>query len=238
MLPDFSRTALLIGSDGLARLAGSSVLLAGVGGVGGYVAEALVRAGLGKLTLVDGDLIQPSNINRQIHTLDSTIGKPKVHVMAQRLLQINPSLVCNPIQTVLTPENLPKLVSAEYDLVLDAIDSFAAKLALLKHCHSLQIPVVASMGAAGRLDPTRVKLSDIAESNGCRLARKLRKELRRCGVASGIRVVYSDEQPRDDYLGQAESEGERRPLGSVSFLPATFGLFMAAEGVRLLLADS
>lgn len=238
MLPDFSRTALLIGNDGLARLAGSSVLLAGIGGVGGYAAEALVRAGLGKLTLVDGDLIQPSNINRQIHTLDSTIGKPKVHVTAQRLLQINPGLVCNPIQTVLTPENLPELVSAEYDLVLDAIDSFTAKLALLKHCHSLQIPVVASMGAAGRLDPTRVKLADIAESNGCRLARKLRKELRSCGVSSGIRVVYSDEQPLDDYLGQAESEGERRPLGSISFLPATFGLFMAAEGVRLLLADS
>lgn len=233
--PFLSRTALLTGAEGLTQLASARLLLAGVGGVGSYAAEALVRAGIGQLTLVDGDRIHPSNCNRQLHALQGTVGLPKVEVMVQRMMQINPALISSAHQVVLTPENIPSLITPDYSMVLDAIDSFPAKLALLRHCIAMKIPVVSSMGAAGKLDPTRVKLGDLMDSHGCRLARKLRKELRKCGIERGVTVVYSDEQVADGYLGCQEQAGERRPLGSISYLPAIFGLFMASAAIRQLL---
>ncbi len=235
----FSRTALLVGTEGLACLADCRVLAAGIGGVGSYAVEALARAGIGQLTLVDGDTIHPSNINRQLHALTSTIGQPKVAVMAERLQQINPDLQLTPLQMLVTPENVADLLAPGYDLVLDAIDTFSAKLALLQRCVECQLPVISSMGAAGKLDPTRVAIADIGESQGCRLARKLRKQLRRQGIEQGITVVYSDEPCRDGRFGEAEKDttDTRRALGSISFLPGTFGLFMAAEAIRLLLAE-
>ena len=232
----FSRTALLIGDDGLARLTASRVLVAGVGGVGSYAVEALARAGVGSLTLVDGDTIHPSNSNRQLHALTTTVGRPKVEVMAERLLQINPDLQVTTRQELITPDNVPALLEPGFDLVLDAIDSFSAKLALLQNCVERQIPVISSMGAAGKLDPTRIQIADIADSQGCRLARKLRKELRRGGVSNGVTVVYSDEPCSLERLGEPEAEGERRPLGTISYLPAAFGLFMASEAIKRLLA--
>ncbi len=231
----FSRTALLIGDDGLARLTASRVLVAGVGGVGSYAVEALARAGVGSLTLVDGDTIHPSNSNRQLHTLTTTVGRPKVRVMAERLLQINPDLQVTTRQELITPDNVPALLEPGFDLVLDAIDSFSAKLALLQNCVEHQTPVISSMGAAGKLDPTRIRIVDIADSQGCRLARKLRKELRRSGISTGVTVVYSDEPCRLECLGEPEAEGERRPLGTISYLPATFGLFMASVAIKRLL---
>ncbi|MDK9718614.1 MAG: tRNA threonylcarbamoyladenosine dehydratase [Trichlorobacter sp.] len=231
----FSRTALLIGDAGLQRLAAARVLVAGVGGVGSYAVEALVRAGVGTLTLIDSDTVQTSNINRQLHALTTTLGRAKVEVMAERLLQINPGLRVTPLQELITPDNVPVLLVPGYDLVLDAIDTLSAKLALLQNCLERQIPVISSMGAAGKLDPTRIKISDIADSQGCRLARKLRKELRRGGIASGVTVVYSDEPCSLERLGEPEAEGERRPLGTISYLPAAFGLFMASEAIKRLL---
>jgi tRNA A37 threonylcarbamoyladenosine dehydratase len=228
----FSRTALLIGDAGLQRLAAARVLVAGVGGVGSYAVEALARAGVGSLTLVDSDTVHPSNINRQLHALTTTVGQPKVEVMAERLLQINPGLQVTPLQELITPDNVPVLLVPGYDLVLDAIDTLAAKLALLQNCVERRIPVISSMGAAGKLDPTRIKISDIAESQGCRLARKLRKELRRGGISSGVTVIYSDEPCSLERVGEPEAEGERRPLGTISYLPATFGLFMASEAIK------
>lgn len=235
MKADFSRTALLIGDDGLQRLAASRVLVAGVGGVGSYAVEGLARAGAGSLTLIDGDTIHPSNSNRQLHALTSTIGQAKVAVMTERLWLINPGLQVTQLQELITPDNVADLLDPGYDLVLDAIDTFNAKLALLQGCVERRIPVISSMGAAGKLDPTRIQIADIADSQGCRLARKLRKELRRGGVSSGVTVVYSDEPCRTDRLGEPEAEGERRPLGSISYLPATFGLFMVSEAIRQLL---
>lgn len=235
MKADFSRTALLIGDDGLQRLAASRVLVAGVGGVGSYAVEGLARAGAGSLTLIDGDTIHPSNSNRQLHALTSTIGQAKVAVMTERLRLINPGLQVTQLQELITPDNVAVLLDPGYDLVLDAIDTFNAKLALLQGCVERRIPVISSMGAAGKLDPTRIQIADIADSQGCRLARKLRKELRRGGVSSGVTVVYSDEPCRTDRLGEPEAEGERRPLGSISYLPATFGLFMVSEAIRQLL---
>ncbi|MCE1227025.1 MAG: tRNA threonylcarbamoyladenosine dehydratase [Geobacteraceae bacterium] len=233
----FSRTSLLIGDAGLQRLAAARVLVAGVGGVGSYAVEALARAGIGTLTLVDSDTVQASNINRQLHALTTTLGKAKVAVMAERLLQINLGLLITPRQELITPDNVPALLEPGYDLVLDAIDSLNAKLALLQNCVERQIPVISSMGAAGKLDPTRIRISDIADSQGCRLARKLRKELRRSGISSGVTVIYSDEPCNLERLGEPEAEGERRPLGTISYLPAAFGLFMASEAIRRLLPD-
>lgn len=232
----FSRTSLLLGDDSFNTLVSARVLLVGVGGVGSYAAEALARAGLGSLTLIDGDVVQASNINRQLHALTTTIGQPKVAVMAERLQQINPSLRIIPLQLVVTPENIPQLLAEPYDLVLDAIDSFDAKLALISGCVERDIPVIASMGAAGKLDPARVRCADLAESQGCRLARKLRKLLRREGITNGVRVIYSDEAFTSHGFGEKEPEGDaRRPMGSISYLPAMFGLQLAAEAVRLLL---
>lgn len=233
----FSRTTLLLGDEGVARLANARILLVGVGGVGSHAAEALVRAGVGSMTLIDGDVVQPSNINRQLHALMSTVGQPKVEAMAERLLQINPSLAITSCFLRVTPENIEQLLAHGYDLVLDAIDSFAAKKGLLLACVNAGIPVLSSMGAAGRLDPSHVKLADLSKSQGCRLARKLRKELKKAGVASGVTVVYSDEQLPEVSLGEVEEgEDSRRPLGSISYMPAIFGFTLAAGAIRLILA--
>lgn len=231
----FSRTALLVGEAGLERLTAARVAVIGIGGVGSYAAEALARAGVGNLTLLDGDVVQASNINRQLHALTSTVGQAKTVIMAERLLQINPELQIVHQQVVLTPDNAGALLACGYDLVLDAIDSFSAKVALIQGCLAAGIPVISSMGAAGKLDPARVQLADISASHGCRLARKLRKELRRRGIARGVTVVYSDEPCQFEQLGQPETGGDsRRPLGSISYLPAIFGLHMAAAAVRRL----
>jgi len=232
----FSRTAQLVGDDGLSRLAASQVLVAGIGGVGSYAAEALARAGVGSLTLIDGDTIHSSNINRQLHALTTTVGKSKVAVMAERLMQINPNLKVTSLQVLITPETVPDLLVTGYDLVLDAIDTFSAKLALVKYCVEHRVSVISSMGAAGKLDPTRIQIADVADSHGCRLARKLRKELRRNGISSGVTVVYSNEPCMTEQLGSADSIGDtRRPLGSISYLPASFGLFMAGAAIKRLL---
>lgn len=234
--PGFSRTALLIGNEGLERLAAARVAVVGIGGVGSYAAEALARAGVGSMTLIDSDTVQAGNLNRQLHALTTTIGQPKVVVMAERLQLINPALQATPCRLQVTPDNVAELLLPGYDLVLDAIDSFAAKLALIKACLADGTAILSSMGAAGKLDPTRVRIADIADSHGCRLARKLRKELRRSGISTGVTVAYSDESCRLEQSGEPEGGGDpRRPLGSISYLPATFGLFLAAEAVRRLL---
>jgi tRNA A37 threonylcarbamoyladenosine dehydratase len=230
----FSRTVLLIGEEAVNRLAAAKVAVIGVGGVGSHAAEALVRAGVGSILLVDSDRIQTSNINRQLHATVQTVGLPKVDVMADRLLQINPSLDITSLFMRVTPENLDQLLANGYDLVLDAIDSFAAKKGLILACVAAGIPVLSSMGAAGRVDPSHVRLADLSKSQGCRLARKLRKELKKAGVASGVTVVYSDEQPPETFLGEVEEGEDRRPLGSISFMPAIFGFTLAAEAIRLL----
>jgi len=232
----FSRTAQLIGDDGLSRLSAARVLVAGIGGVGSYAIEALARAGVGNLALVDSDTVHPSNINRQLHALRTTVGQPKVLVMTERLLQINPDLQVTTVQVLITPDNVSDLLEPGYDLVLDAIDTFSAKLALVKICVERQTPVISSMGAAGKLDPTRIQIADIADSHGCRLARKMRKELRHNGISSGVTVVFSDEPCMTEQLGIADINGDtRRPLGSISYLPASFGLFMAGVAIKRLL---
>jgi tRNA A37 threonylcarbamoyladenosine dehydratase len=247
----FSRTELLVGTEGFGRLQNSRVLICGIGGVGSYAAEALGRAGIGQITLVDFDDICLTNINRQIHALSSTVGRSKVEVMAARLVDINPDAEIIPIKAFFSRENAEQLLSCRPDYVLDAIDHFTSKAALITACRELGIPVISSMGAANKLDPTKIHVADIAETRNCRMARSMRKILRKAGINSGVKVVYSTEEHRElnpvssfcgtecicpDREEQVFScENRRVILGSMSYLPSIFGLTMAGVVINHLL---
>lgn len=249
----FSRLELLIGAQGLARLQQASVAVFGIGGVGSYAAEALARAGVGRLTLVDFDDICLTNINRQIHALDGTVGRAKVAVMAERCRAINPAVQVEPLKAFYSHETSAELLGRGYDYVLDCIDHITAKLHLIESCKRQEIPVIASMGAANKLDPTKIAVADLFQTERCRLARIIRKELRRRGVTPPVKTVYSTEEFRP--LGSEAmtcSEGcicpnqqdqqwrctDRRViLGSSSVIPPLFGLTMAGEVLRELLAE-
>lgn len=233
----FSRMELLVGGDGLRRLAEASVAVFGVGGVGGYAVEALARAGVGRLTLVDFDIVAPSNINRQIHALEETVGRAKVQVMAERCRAINPLIQVEPLREFYGAENSEMLLGRGYDRVLDCIDHITAKLHLIQSCKERGLTIISSMGAANKLDPTKVTTADLFQTQKCRLAKILRKELRKLGIESGVPVVYSTEEFRP--LTGADSEAGRRrvTLGSSSYIPPLFGLTMAGEVIRELVAD-
>jgi tRNA A37 threonylcarbamoyladenosine dehydratase len=248
----FSRTELLIGTTGLSRLAASHVMICGIGGVGSYAAEALGRAGVGKITLVDYDDICLTNINRQILALSSTVGQQKVDVMAARLLDINPEAEIVPIKAFFSQDTSGKLLMPTPDYVLDAIDHFTAKTSLIAVCRQQGIPVISSMGAANKLDPSKIEVSDISCTRNCRMARSMRKLLKKAGVTSGVQVVYSTEPHRE--LDPASSsacgrdcicpnqteqtfrcEHRRVILGSISYIPSIFGLTMAGVVINELL---
>ena len=246
----FSRTELLIEKEGVAALQQSSVAIFGLGGVGSYAAEALCRAGIGKVTLVDFDDICLTNVNRQLHAMDGTIGRSKCEVMAERLRLINPAAEILPRKEFYGAETSETLLAGGYDYVLDAIDHFTSKIHLLKSCREQAIPVIASMGAAMKLDPTLIRVADIAETSRCRMARSVRKLLRKEGIESGIQVVYSLEEfrkpPEDGGCKNdcvCPNKGEqlfscehrRVILGSISFIPSIFGMTMAGVVVNDLL---
>jgi tRNA A37 threonylcarbamoyladenosine dehydratase len=225
---------LLVGAEGMARLQSASVAVFGVGGVGSYAVEALARAGVGKLMLVDFDQVCHSNINRQIHALESTVGQPKVEVMAARCRAINPAIEVIAINRCYNSEHSRSLLAGPFDYVLDCIDDISAKLHLLESCYRQELPIISSMGAANKLDPSLVQVADLAKTKKCRLARILRKELRKRDIERGIKVVFSTEEFRP----LAHADGERKPLlGSSSYLPPIFGLTMAGEVIQTLLGD-
>jgi len=237
----FHRLELLIGSAGRARLAAASVAVFGLGGVGSYAAEALVRGGVGRLTLVDFDTVDITNLNRQVHAVEATVGRPKALVMAERCRAIHPQVQVEAVQDFFGADSAGELLDRGYDFVLDCIDHVTAKLLLLEECRKRGLPVISSMGAANKIDPTRILVADIADTTKCRLARIMRKELRRRGIDSGIQVVYSTEEFRPLTDGRrAETEVDhyqqrRAPLGSSSVIPPLFGLTMAGEVLRRLL---
>ena len=248
----FSRTELLIGTEGLSTLADKHVMICGIGGVGSYAAEALGRAGVGRITLVDFDDICLTNINRQIHALSSTVGQQKVEAMAARLRDINPAAEIIPVKEFFSGDNAERLLVPRPDYVLDAIDHFTAKAALITTCRQMGIPVISSMGAANKLDSTKIEVSDISSSKNCRMARSMRKILKDRGITSGVQVVYSTElhrelnpvssNPRDSENGSSNQpeqllngEPRRVILGSISFIPSIFGLTMAGVVVNELL---
>ena len=247
----FSRMELLVGQDGLKRLAASHVLVCGIGGVGSYAAEALGRAGVGRITLVDFDDVCLTNINRQIHAMSSTVGCSKVEVMAARVRDINPDAEIVTVREFFSHDNAERLLTPAPDYVLDAIDHFTAKAALITACRERGIPVISSMGAANKLDPTMIQVADIADTRNCRMARSMRKMLRQRGVERGVQVVYSTEPHRE--LNPVAShcgldcicpnrgdqifscENRRVILGSISYIPSIFGLTMAGVVVNALL---
>lgn len=226
----FERSALLLGNDGIERLHKSTVAIFGVGGVGSYVAEALARAGVGHVWLVDHDVVSLSNVNRQIEALESTVGQPKTRAMKQRMLQINPAMQVTEWQTFYLPENAEEFPLQEIDYVVDAMDTVTAKLELAQRCFQLGVAQISSMGAGNKLDPTKFEVTDIYQTKVCPLAKVMRRELRRRGVER-LKVVYSTEEAKVPHTQESAEQG-RKILGSVPFVPSVAGLIAAGEVVR------
>ncbi|MFO7640391.1 MAG: tRNA threonylcarbamoyladenosine dehydratase [Candidatus Competibacteraceae bacterium] len=238
-----ARTEILIGVEGLARLRAAHVLVAGLGGVGGHVAEALGRAGVGRLTLLDHDAVSLSNLNRQLLALHSTLGQPKVEVMAARLHDINPILELTLVGDFLQADRAETLVlAARYDCVADCIDSIACKAALVAACLRHAVPVISALGAGNCLDVRRVRVAQLHQTQVCPLARELRRMLREMDAPLNYPVVYSDE-PRRQPLPHAPVEGgasgrPRAVNGTISYMPALFGVMLAGFIIRRLLGES
>lgn len=227
-----ARAAMLLGCDSMAILRGAHVMIFGLGGVGSYAAEALGRMGIGKLTLVDGDRFEESNLNRQLCATVSTIGKSKALVTAQRLREINPDADIIPVEAFYLPE-CPVPIADDVNMVVDAIDTVAAKLHIIQTCGERGIPVISCMGMGNRLDPARIRIGDLFDTNNCALCRVMRKELRRRGVSS-LRCVYSTEDVCQCKTERPVKEGRRSVPGSVSYVPSVAGLFMASDVVNTL----
>ena len=224
------RTELLLGKDGLGRLAAAHVLIAGAGGVGAAAAEMLVRAGIGHLALVDNDAVSESNINRQLPALHSTVGRPKCEVLRERLMDINPALDLVTVQEYLTEDSIPSVFAAlpwAVEAVVDAIDTLSPKIALIRHCLEGGIPLVSSMGSGAKLDATRVRLADISKTRICPLAHMLRKRLHKLGIHEGFLAVYSEEEPRRESVTLEESRNKKSQVGTVSYMPVVFGCVCA-----------
>ena len=233
-----SRTQLLIGEEALVRLSSAHVLVVGLGGVGAYVAEMLCRSGVGELTLVDGDVFTETNLNRQLPALRTTLGKPKTEVLAERLLSINPNVKLHLHSVFLRDELTTELLQkCRYDFVVDAIDTLSPKVFLLYHALQNGLRVVSSMGSAGKMDPSQVKIADISKSEYCRLAKMVRKRLHKLGVKRGITVVYSTETVVDSavVLTKDEELNKNSTVGTISYMPAVFGCFLASFVIRELI---
>lgn len=231
-----SRSRLLVGDSGLKKLNNSRVLVVGLGGVGSYAAEALVRAGIGSMTIVDGDTVHPSNINRQLQALHSTIDRPKSELMQERLLDIHPDLSLTAIDRFLQPGELENLISKEYDWVLDCIDSITPKLELIMNCKKKKIRFISSMGAGGKTDPSKIKIAEIENTRDCFFSREVRKRLRKEGYQYGIKVVYSDEVVSKDKMELTDGTNFKKSYyGTISYMPAMFGMTMAGWVIRKIL---
>ena len=231
----FFRTEMLIGADAMARLSAARVAVFGIGGVGGHAAEALVRAGVGALDLVDNDVVSESNLNRQLFALRSTVGMPKVEAARQRLMDINPELQLRTIRCFYLPETAGEFDFSQYDYVIDAIDTVTGKLMLAEQAYQAGTPILSVMGAGKKLDPTRFEVTDIYKTTMCPLARIMRKELKKRGIGA-LKVVYSTE-PALTPAPCAEETQRRAVPGSVSFVPSVAGLIAAGEVIRDLIKD-
>ncbi|MCX7933689.1 MAG: tRNA threonylcarbamoyladenosine dehydratase [Planctomycetota bacterium] len=241
-LPRWQRLEMLIGAEGLARLRAARVAIIGLGAVGSYAAEALARAGLGFLRLVDFDIIRPTNLNRQLFALDSTCGLAKVDVAQCRLRDINPDCEVQACRLFAHRDTLPQILAPPLDAVIDAIDSYTPKAEVIAASVAQGLFVVSSMGAANRTDPAAVRAGDLFHTRNCPLARLLRKKLRRRGIGSGVRCIYSLELPRPTAQPCPTAEEmeykrgrQRQPLGSLPTLPGIFGLWAAQEVIAWLL---
>ena len=243
MSDQFIRTRLLVGDEPINKLNAAKVAVFGVGGVGGFCVEALARAGIGTLHLYDDDTISESNLNRQLIALHSTVGRHKAQVMAERVLDINPNCAVKAIPMFYLPENADSVDLSQYDYVVDAIDTVAAKLELVKRCHELNVPIISAMGSGNKLDPSAFVVTDISKTQGCPLARVMRKELRKRGI-NHLKVVYSEEEPLTPMAPPEEeapadvggtrppSTARRATPGSIAFVPGAAGLVLAGAVIR------
>lgn len=227
------RSRMLVGDDMLGKFADSTVAVIGVGGVGGYAAEMIVRAGIGHLIILDSDDVAESNKNRQLLALDSTIGRPKCEVLSERLKDINPELDLTVIQDYFEPEKADELLGGrKIDFLVDAIDTLSPKLSLIKYCMDKGIPLVSSMGAGAKFDATKVRLADVSKSFNCPLAYIVRKRLRHMGISKGFKVVFSEELPERDSIVPCEDRNKKSQVGTISYIPAVFGCVCAQAAIR------
>ena len=232
------RTKLLIGDDGIDKLKNSHVLVVGLGGVGAYAAEQLARAGIGRMTIVDGDVVNITNRNRQLLALGSTQGRPKAEVMAERIRDINPDVELEVINQYMKDDAIIELVSKPYDYVVDAIDTVAPKVFLLYYAKQNNQRIVSCMGAGGKFHPEKIEIADIAQSNHCRLAFYIRKRLHRLGVFDGIKAVFSPEPVDESAIVNVSEQNKVSNVGTISYMPAAFGIFCASVVINDLLGHS
>jgi tRNA A37 threonylcarbamoyladenosine dehydratase len=227
------RSKLLFGEEKMKALQGANVLVVGLGGVGAYAAEMLVRSGIGRMTIADSDCVGESNINRQLIALHSTIGRPKSEVLAERLLDINPKLDLRVVNDYIKDEKTDLLLDSEvFDYVIDAIDTLSPKLALIKGALDRNIPLVSSMGAGAKLDPTKMEICDISKTHHCPLAHMLRKRLHKMGIRRGFKAVFSAEPPVEGAMILCEEQNKKSNVGTISYLPALFGIGCASVVIR------
>ena len=230
----FERTAMLLGEDAIEILKNAHVCIFGVGGVGGYVLEGLVRCGVGKFTLIDNDTVSASNVNRQIIATEATVGRSKVEVARERALSINPSAEVNALNMFFLPENAGEIDFSQFDFVVDAVDTVSAKIEIVLRCQAAEVPLISSMGTGNKLDPTAFEVTDIYKTSVCPLARVMRSELKKRGVKK-LKVLYSKEEPiKPKNLGTEATQGRRSVPASVSFVPSVAGLIIAGEVVKSL----
>lgn len=229
----FERTRMLLGNDNINKLENASVIIFGIGGVGSFVCESVARAGVGKITLVDNDDISITNINRQLIALNSTIGRKKTEVMAERILDINPKCKVECVNEFILYDNINNVLNKKYDYCVDAVDTVTAKLAIIMRCNELNIPVISSMGTGNKLNPELFEITDIYKTSVCPLAKVMRKELKSRGIKK-LKVCYSKEEPLIP-LETKEETNKRRTPGSISFVPSVAGLIIGGEVVKNIL---
>ena len=227
------RSELLLGKEGLERLTSANVLIVGVGGVGAYAAEMLVRAGIGRVTIADSDSVSESNINRQLIALHSTVGRIKTDVLAERLIDINPELQLRVVPEYIKDEKTDEILDSDtFDYIVDAIDTLSPKLALIKGALDRKIPIVSSMGAGSKLDPTKMEICDISKTHHCPLAHMLRKRLHKMGIRRGFKAVFSAEPPIEGAMILCQEQNKKSNVGTISYLPALFGIGCASAVIR------
>ena len=235
-LNEFCRTELLIGEEGINKLHNSKVIVFGVGGVGSFVVEALTRAGVGNLVLVDNDTICISNLNRQIHATQTTVGNIKVEAMKNRVLSINPNCNVEAKQIYISADNIEEVITEDIDYVVDAIDTVTSKLALAKYCYENNIKIISSMGTGNKMDPTQFRVTDIYKTKVCPLAKVMRSELKKRGVKK-FKVVYSEEIPMTPDKGDAVPSAKRQTPGSISFVPPVAGMIIGGEVIKDIISE-
>lgn len=232
------RTELLLSSEKCEILRNSRVLVVGLGGVGAYAAEMIARAGVGRMTIADADTVSPSNINRQLIALHSTVGQPKAELVAQRLRDINPEMELTTVNKYIKDDETYTLLdSAPFDYVVDAIDTLSPKLALIKGCLDRNIRIVSSMGAGAKTDPTKMEITDISKTHHCPLAHMLRKRLHKLGIRKGFKAVFSPEPMREGAMILCDEQNKKSNVGTISYIPALFGIGCASVVIRDLIGE-